>query len=92
MPVDSVKLRATKKLPAAVAKRMTYRTRHLVAEGDVFDVPPSDARTFLKAGWAEKADEDSEPVRRGPGRPPKAQAQETAPEQDEPESESAEEP
>jgi hypothetical protein len=74
MPVQNVKLRATAAMPEAVAKRMTYRTRRLLAEGDEFEVPPSDARVFLKTKWAEEVGEPA-PARRGPGRPPKAAAQ-----------------
>ena len=38
----------------------------VLAAGDTFDVPDNEARTWKMLGWAH---EDTEPERRGPGRP-----------------------
>ena len=59
MPVQNVKLRATDRMPEEIAKRMTYRTRRMLAaddpqkrqplsRGEEFEVPTSDARLLYR--------------------------------------------
>jgi FtsZ-interacting cell division protein ZipA len=66
MPVQNQRLRVTG-LPPDQAKRLVYRTRRMLAdddpkkrqpleEGDEFEAPPSDAETYLRAGWVEPVD------------------------------------
>lgn len=55
-----------------------------VRAGEEIDVNEVEARTWVKAGWARKADEphELEQERRGPGRPRKQLTQEATPRYD----------
>jgi hypothetical protein len=66
--MPNVRMRVLPSMPAGVRKRLTYRTRMLMADDDEFEVGPSDARILTKAKWAEAAPAPA-PRR---GRPPKA--------------------
>ena len=48
-----VRMRGTSKMPVKVRKSMSYRTRMLVAPGQVFEIAESDARALRVTGWAE---------------------------------------
>ena len=77
--VQMVRMVATSRMTRALARRLSYRTRMMVAEGDEFEVAPSVARTLRVMRYAENvaagaAGAAPEPARRRRGRPPKVRA------------------
>ena len=61
-----VKMKVLSAMPEPVRRRLSYRTRMLMADDEEFEVGPSEAQTLSARKWAEeaKAMEAPEPPRR----------------------------
>jgi hypothetical protein len=64
-----VSMRITSSMPDKMRRKLGYRTRMLVAEGDQIELSPTEALFFRKSGWAVDAADQPAPTAR-PTPPP----------------------
>jgi hypothetical protein len=79
-----VSMRITSSMPDKMRRKLGYRTRMLVAEGDQIELSPTEALFFRKSGWAVDAADQPTPTARptpppAPGEPAPKPAPEPAP-------------
>lgn len=76
-----VSMRVTSSMPDKMRRKLGYRTRMLVAEGDQLELSPTEALFFRKSGWAvDSADQPAPTARPTPPPAPSEPAPKPEPE------------